>query len=102
MWYEEEGKYSYKNASFSSGTGHFTQVVWAGSLQIGVGKAVSKSGAQFVVARYSPAGNVRGQFVENVKPKGARPVGSNRDQGTCMFIYIYVYIYIYIYIYIYR
>ena len=32
MWYEEEGKYSYKNASFSSGTGHFTQVVWAGSI----------------------------------------------------------------------
>ena len=64
MWYEEEGKYSYKNASFSSGTGHFTQVVWAGSLQIGVGKAVS---------------NVRGQFVENVKPKGA----INGDQGTC-------------------
>ena len=81
MWYEEEGKYSYQSASFSTGTGHFTQVVWAGSLQMGAGKAVSKSGAQFVVARYSPAGNVRGQFAENVKPKGARPIGGNEDQG---------------------
>ena len=87
MWYEEEGKYIYKKVSFSSGTRHFTQVMWAGSLQIGVGKAVSKSGAQFVVARHSPAGNVRGQFVENVKPKGTRPV--------CLTNKIYVYFSLY-------
>ena len=91
MWYEEEGKYSYQSASFSTGTGHFTQVVWAGSLQMGAGKAVSKSGAQFVVARYSPAGNVRGQFAENVKPKGARPIGGSEDQGiqyTWLLLYL--------------
>ena len=83
MWYEEESKYNYRSAQFSTSTGHFTQVVWAGSTQMGAGRAVSSSGAQFVVARYSPAGNVRGKFEENVRPKGTSPVGGGgSNQGN--------------------
>jgi len=70
MWYEEHDKYNYSNPGFSSTTGHFTQIVWQNSKEMGAGKAVSSSGAQFVVARYQPPGNVRGQFPENVKPAG--------------------------------
>ena len=68
MWYEEHDKYNYSNPGFSSTTGHFTQIVWQNSKEMGAGKAVSSSGAQFVVARYQPPGNVRGQYPENVKP----------------------------------
>jgi len=68
MWYEEHDKYRYGNPGFSTQTGHFTQIVWQSSKEMGVGKAVSSTGAQFVVARYQPPGNVRGQFPENVKP----------------------------------
>lgn len=68
MWYEEHDKYRYGNPGFSTNTGHFTQIVWQSSKEMGAGKAVSSSGAQFVVARYQPPGNVRGQFPENVKP----------------------------------
>ena len=71
MWYEEHDKYNYSNPGFSSTTGHFTQIVWQNSKEMGAGKAVSSSGAQFVVARYQPPGNVRGQFPENVKPAGS-------------------------------
>ena len=71
MWYEEAGKYNYRNTQFSTSTGHFTQVVWAGSTQMEAGRVVSSSGAQFVFVRYSPAGNVRGKFEENVRPKGS-------------------------------
>ena len=70
MWYEEHDKYNYSNPGFSSTTGHFTQIVWQNSKEMGAGKAVSSSGAQFVVARYQPPGNVRGLFPENVKPAG--------------------------------
>ena len=72
MWYEEHDKYRYSNPGFSTHTGHFTQIAWQSSKEMGAGKAVSSTGAQFVVARYQPPGNVRGQFPENVKP----PTGS--------------------------
>lgn len=82
MWYEEHDKYRYGNPGFSQQTGHFTQIVWQSSKQMGAGKAVSSTGAQFVVARYQPPGNVRGQFPENVKPA----TNGGRDGGRCCVI----------------
>lgn len=83
MWYEEHDKYSFRNPGFSSTTGHFTQIVWQSSKEMGAGKAVSSSGAQFVVARYQPPGNVRGQFPENVKPAGTEGGGG---QSCCVIL----------------
>ena len=51
-----------------AGTGHFSQVVWKGSKEIGVGKALTEDGRVFVVCNYNPAGNVMGQFADNVFP----------------------------------
>jgi len=48
--------------------GHFTQVVWEESKEIGVGVAADGKGTIFAVANYFPAGNYRGQFPKNVKP----------------------------------
>jgi len=50
-------------------TGHFTQVVWKGSQELGIGKALDKKGKMLVVCNYRPAGNMMGRFVDNV----ARP-----------------------------
>jgi uncharacterized protein YkwD len=49
-------------------TGHFTQIVWRTSREVGCGVAVCKDGAQILVCRYSPAGNVQGRYRENVPP----------------------------------
>lgn len=51
-------------------SGHFSQVVWKGSEDIGVGKAKTKDGAIIVVCNYFPAGNVVGSYRENVSPAG--------------------------------
>jgi hypothetical protein len=75
MWYEEADKYRHANPGFSTGTGHFTQVVWASTTEMGAGKASSSTGAQFVVVRYTPPGNVMGQFPDNVKPRGSGSPG---------------------------
>lgn len=48
--------------------GHFTQLVWRSSQDLGVGKARSRCGKIIVVANYRPAGNVAGQFHDNVLP----------------------------------
>ena len=70
MWYDEEPLYDYDNPGFSYATGHFTQVVWKGTTQIGCG---FKSGCPWPnstvwVCQYNPPGNYIGQFAENVLP----------------------------------
>jgi hypothetical protein len=49
-------------------TGHFTQLVWKSSREIGVGVAQSRDGKWFVVANFFPAGNIVGREAENVFP----------------------------------
>ena len=69
-WYEEIADYNFARPDFNEQTGHFTQVVWQSSKQLGCGMALCQ-GNHFWVCRYSPAGNVSGQFGRNVpKPCG--------------------------------
>lgn len=72
-WYDEVKAYNYNSPGFSSATGHFTQVVWKSSTQLGCGAARgtktmngTKFNAFYVVCHYVPAGNVQGQFPSNV------------------------------------
>ena len=37
--------------------GHYTQMIWESTTEVGIGWSISKSGHLYVVARYSPAGN---------------------------------------------
>ncbi|XP_041104140.1 GLI pathogenesis-related 2, like [Polyodon spathula] len=69
-WYNEIKNYNFNCPGFSSGTGHFTAMVWKNTKKMGVGKAKASDGSTFVVARYFPAGNIvnQGQFEENVLP----------------------------------
>lgn len=81
MWYDEEPDYDYNNPGFSSGIGHFTQVVWKGTTEIGCGFVTGCSGswANVWVCQYNPQGNVLGQFAENVFPPDS---GNGDDTGS--------------------
>ena len=68
-WYSEIEFYNFKRPGFSGKTGHFTQLVWASTTEIGCGIARSKSGGVYIVCNYSPPGNYLGQFEKNVGPK---------------------------------
>ena len=62
--------YNFASGGFSGGTGHFTQVVWRRSTELGIGRAESEQNGMrcaYIVGRYKPAGNMMGQFPENVK-----------------------------------
>jgi uncharacterized protein YkwD len=72
-WYNEVSAYDYANPGFSGKTGHFTQVVWKNSTQLGCAAAQgvktiqgNEYNAFYVVCQYAPAGNVSGQFSDNV------------------------------------
>ena len=68
-WYEEIEQYDFNNPGFKKETGHFTQVIWKESKEVGFGYAQSASGAYFGVANYFPAGNINTSeyFRENVQ-----------------------------------
>lgn len=62
-WYEEIGKYKYGPViGGSKGTGHYTQMVWKDTREMGLGVAQTKQGGIIVVASYYPAGNVVGSY----------------------------------------
>uniref|UniRef100_A0A1I8I0J0 SCP domain-containing protein n=1 Tax=Macrostomum lignano TaxID=282301 RepID=A0A1I8I0J0_9PLAT len=68
-WYREIEDYNFEgNVEDQIQCGHFTQVVWKASEEVGFGRAVSKSGRVYVVGRYRPAGNYMGEFGKNVLP----------------------------------
>jgi glioma pathogenesis-related protein 2 len=68
-WYDEVKDYNYNKPVFSMNTGHFTQVVWKGSGELGCGKAKGTKG-YYVVCSYNPPGNMQGAFGANVgRPK---------------------------------
>ncbi|XP_071485373.1 Golgi-associated plant pathogenesis-related protein 1-like [Diadema antillarum] len=71
-FYDEISRYNFSGGGgFSSGTGHFTQLVWKKSRRMGIGVAVNPKNRNqvFSVFNYEPAGNVQGQYKENVLPK---------------------------------
>lgn len=72
MWYDEIGKYNFKRPGFSMETGHFTQVVWRQTTQLGCGQSTCDNGMEIWVCQYDPPGNVHSQFPANVSPKGCR------------------------------
>lgn len=68
--YAEEAQHQYGKEPTTLKTGHFTQVVWKDSTELGVGMARNRNGEVYVVCNYNPAGNFLGSFTENVLPPG--------------------------------
>jgi uncharacterized protein YkwD len=64
-WYAEGSQYNYEASQYSGSTGHFTQVVWVGSTQIGCA-SVQCSDGEYFACEYYPRGNIIGEFSENV------------------------------------
>lgn len=66
-WYDEIQLYDFTKEAAEHKTGHFTQMIWKESLEMGIAMAKSKKdGKTFVVANYNPKGNYIGQFQLNV------------------------------------
>ena len=64
-WYNEKEKYDRENPKYQNNTGHFTQMIWKETKEIGFGFNKNK-GTYYVVVYYYPPGNTLGEFQENV------------------------------------
>ncbi|KAK4168302.1 SCP-like extracellular protein [Cladorrhinum sp. PSN259] len=79
LWGNERDEYNFGLGKFTKDTGHFTQMVWKGTTDVGCaarfcasrdkdGKQTGR-GSWYLVCEYWPRGNVGGQFVEMVEKK---------------------------------
>lgn len=60
-WVAEKADYDYNSNSCKGAMcGHYTQVVWRDSMLVGCASSKCKSGADYVVCTYDPAGNFVG------------------------------------------
>merc|ERR1719334_2034682 len=92
-WYSEVKDFNSRNIepfSFTSNTGHYTQVVWAETDRVGCGATSYKDGRWFTtlyVCNYGPNGNfIRGQMYKQGEPCTECDRGykcSTEFQGLC-------------------
>ena len=63
-WYEEKKDYQYApvGSAINKGVGHYTQMVWKYTKEMGLGIAYTQKGGIIVVASYYPAGNIIGSY----------------------------------------
>ncbi|KAI1347510.1 PR-1-like protein [Xylaria sp. FL0043] len=74
-WGDEGRKYHYgKQAGFSEATGHFTQLVWKNTSDVGCGRRLCDGEGKgwYLICEYWPRGNVIGAFQDQVD----KPVNS--------------------------
>ena len=69
LWYEKSNLFNYQQNSLQN-CGTFTQLVWKNTKEIGVGIS-RKNGKIYIVALYSPPGNIIGAVTKNVFPPSA-------------------------------
>ncbi|KAL5707216.1 hypothetical protein ACHQM5_025293 [Ranunculus cassubicifolius] len=63
LWVSEKQYYDYNSNTCAPGKvcGHYTQVVWRDSVNVGCGGVICNSGATFIICSYSPRGNIVGR-----------------------------------------
>lgn len=88
-WYSEINNYVYDVPGFSATSGHFTQLVWRDTMEIGIGIGISNNGMMYIVMRYRPPGNVYGRYNSNVKPpiiQKISPLPLSKDRPSPPFL----------------
>ncbi|KAI8139620.1 CAP domain-containing protein, partial [Fennellomyces sp. T-0311] len=58
-WYQEEAQYDFDRPGFSEGTGHFTQLIWKSTEQVGCGAVYCPNlNGNYYTCEYYPRGNI--------------------------------------------
>ena len=79
LWYSEVDYYDFSNPGWNYDAGHFTQVVWKNSQQIGCGVGCGSSTYCYVTCNYYPAGNYLNSFASNVFAKSTTEETTSED-----------------------
>ena len=73
MWHAEVGDYDFANPGFGMSTGHFTQLVWRNTTQLGCASAQCAAKNMTIwVCNYDPPGNYEGEYPAQVLPASCK------------------------------
>lgn len=61
-WGDEASRYNFDSPGFDHDTGHFTQLVWKNTTDVGCDRRLCGQSGWYLVCEYWPRGNVLGQF----------------------------------------
>lgn len=86
--YDEACCHDFSSHDFQNVSGHFSQLVWKATEEIGVGRAFGTKwgmNCTFIVARYKPEGNINSEakFKENVENGTFDPMAYNCSAVNC-------------------
>ena len=65
-WGDEREEYDFEHQGFDKETGHFTQLVWQNTTDVGCGRRLCGEKGWYLVCEYWPVGNVEGQYEDSV------------------------------------
>ncbi|KAI0203562.1 CAP domain-containing protein [Astrocystis sublimbata] len=75
-WGNERDEYNFGKPGFTEKTGHFTQLVWKSTSDVGCGRRLCGQRGWYLACEYWPPGNVIGAFKDEVdKENDATQVG---------------------------
>lgn len=95
LFYREIDNYDFSKPGFSLKTGHFTQVVWKNTKEIGAAKRIRNDSRLVVVIRYFPPGNLisgKEAFKKNVLPIPERERGGAIERRASLALTGFVFI----------
>ncbi|KAI1643369.1 PR-1-like protein [Daldinia loculata] len=84
LWGNEDAQYNYDDPGFSEATGHFTQLVWRDTTDVGCGaKLCPGNYGWYLACEYWPRGNIIGAFAGEVGPEsGAAALRTKKGVGS--------------------